>query len=86
MSKQNKFTIDFLSDVDDEIIILHGFEGAIVGVVESQCGFSALYSYTKCIDILKRDMSEDDAIEYFDYNVLGLRLEYNPPIFLRDDL
>ena len=52
-----------------------GFEDAFVGTTISAFGRKqvAIYDYDKCILILMHDnhMTEDDAIEYFDYNVMG---------------
>jgi hypothetical protein len=69
---------------DDELIILDGFDEAIIGVDENNPRL--IYSVSKCIEILCRDMDEEDAVEYFSYNVSGAYLGPNTPIFCRDDL
>jgi hypothetical protein len=47
-----------------------GFDEAIIGVDEIT--MRLIYSVQKCIEILiKDDMSEEDALEYFSYNVSG---------------
>ena len=62
-----------------------GFDDAFVGTTISAFGRKqvALYDYDKCILILMHDnhMTEDDAIEYFDYNVIGSWVGEDTPIY-----
>ena len=63
-----------------------GFEKAFVGSTIS--AFSreqvALYDYDLCIKVLVEDqqMTEEEAIEYFDYNVIGSWVGEGTPIFI----
>jgi hypothetical protein len=63
-----------------------GFEDAFVGTTISAFGRKqvAIYDYDKCILILMHDnhMTEDDAIEYFDYNVIGSWVGEDTPIYI----
>ena len=63
-----------------------GFEDAFVGTTISAFGRKqvAIYDYDKCILILMHDnhMTEDDAIEYFDYNVMGSWIGEDTPIYI----
>lgn len=73
---------EHLSELDSEILIAVGFDDAIVGYVE-KFGQNpvALYDRNKCIDILiKRDgMTEEEAEEFFEFNVIGSFVgEYTP--------
>jgi hypothetical protein len=43
-----------------------------------------VYSVSKCIEILCRDMNEEDAIEYFEYNVSGAYVGEKTPIWCDD--
>ena len=55
--------------MDDEAIILCGLEDAIAG--ESDCG-RLIYDYNKMLRIfIRQGMSETEAIEWIDYNVMG---------------
>lgn len=69
---------------DEEILFADGFEEALVGVGE-RCGMgpTAIYDYHKSIEILmKRDgMTEEDAVEYFEFNVIGGFVGERTPIF-----
>lgn len=60
-----------------------GFDEAIIGVDESQ--YRLIYSVTKCIEILKREMDEQEAWEYFEFNVSGSYVGDKTPIWCYDD-
>ena len=66
--------------------LANGFEDAFVGTTISAFGRKqvAIYDYDKCILILMHDnhMTEDDAIEYFDYNVMGSWIGEETPIYI----
>ena len=64
---------DLLSEIDERILLADGFEDALIGFVEIFNRTVALYDRRKCLEILiNRDgMSEDEAEEYFTYNVTG---------------
>jgi len=52
---------------DETFLKADGFDEAIIGVDETS--MRLIYSVSKCIKILCRDMNDEDAIEYFRYNV-----------------
>lgn len=60
-----------------------GFDEAIIGVDETT--MRLIYSVKKCIEILMRDMTEEDAIEYFSFNVSGAYVGEKTPIWCSDD-
>ena len=60
-----------------------GFDEAIIGVNEAD--MRLIYSVKKCIEILCRDMNEEEAIEHFDFNVRGSYLGEKTPIWCSDD-
>jgi len=63
-----------------------GFDEAIIGRSSdiATSGERLIYDANKCIDILIRDhdMSELEAIEYFEFNVSGAYVGENTPIWL----
>jgi hypothetical protein len=63
-----------------------GFNEAIIGMCSdiATSGERLIYNANKCIDILIRDheMSEEEAIEYFEFNVSGAYVGENTPIWL----
>ena len=67
-----------------------GFDKAIIGV-GYRCGQPDIivYDAEKCVKILMdQGMTEEEAIDYFDYNVVGAWVGEETPIFVReiDDL
>jgi len=60
----------YLDELDDEAIIFDNCESAIVG--HDHNGF-AVYQHNKLVEIFEsQGMTQDEAIEWVDYNVLGL--------------
>jgi len=60
------------------------FDAAIIGVV-TRIGLEAVcYSTDRIIDILieKDGMTEEEAIEHFDYNIAGSYVGEHTPVFL----
>lgn len=82
--KINKIMLDkILEKYDGETFLkADGFDEAIIGVDEKQ--MRLIYSVEKCIEILMRDMSEEDAFEYFDFNVAGAYVGEKTPIWSED--
>jgi len=73
-------------DEDYGLIFFDGLDDAIVGVVEKFGNdMAVLYSKKGIIDILmKDDMTHEDALEYFYYNIIGGYLGETTPVFLDD--
>ena len=66
---------------NEEILLCDGFEEALIGFINIFDKTISLYDKIMCIEILmKRDgMERQDAIEFFEYNVLGSYVgEYTP--------
>jgi len=79
---KTKNKIELLKEENPDYLMADGFDDAIVGTAE-RFGMHrvVLYDTTKCIDILmKRDkMTEEEAVDFFYYNVLGSWMgEYTP--------
>lgn len=76
-------TLDEILDYysDDEFLKADGFNDAVIGV--DAISMRLVYSIEKCIDILvEDDMTEEDALEHFSYNVLGSYVGEQTPIFI----
>jgi hypothetical protein len=73
---------ELIAEYNEESLLADGFDDAIIGIVDS---FSdnpvVLYDKDKCIDILCKDMSREEAIEYFNFNVMGAYMGDNTPKF-----
>lgn len=84
--KEYKNYLELLIDLypDDEFLIADGFDDAVIGV---DYGSSRLiYSCKKCIEILieQEEMTPEDAIEHFQYNVAGAWVGEKTPIWCED--
>lgn len=80
-----------INAVEDETFLkADGFDEAIIGTaygttVSDDEGPVLVYDIQKCIDILMDgavDMTREEAIEYFDFNVLGAFMGPQTPIFV----
>lgn len=61
-----------------------GFDECVIGTKMRE-GVKVLhYSSKKCIEVLMEDMSEDDAIEHFEFNVVGSYVGEKTPKFKKD--
>lgn len=62
-----------LEDENPEALLFDGFEAALVGVAR-RCGqpVLAVYDYERCIDVLiAQGSSYEDAVDFFEFNVVG---------------
>jgi hypothetical protein len=67
---------------DEELLRADGFDEAVIGLDDSS--MRLIYSKNKCIEILCREMSEEDANEYFEFNVKGAYMGEKTPIWCSD--
>ena len=62
-----------------------GFDAAMIGIAQ-RCGSEDVIAYDaeRCIEIIveKREMTHDDAMEYFLFNVSGAYVGEGTPIFV----
>lgn len=76
---------DRLGEANPEALLADGFEEAYLGIF-MRFGQEPLasYDYGKCIDVLmQRDgMSYEDAVEFFDFNVIGAWMGDGTPVFI----
>jgi len=68
----------------DEVLVADGFDDAIIGIDDT--AMRLIYSVSKCIEILSKDMDEEEAVEYFDFNVRGSYVGEKTPIWCTDNL
>jgi len=67
--------------LQDGDLIADGFDGAIIGFSKGKIR-KVIYSIQKCIEILMLDgMDEDEASEYFYFNVKGAYVGEKTPLF-----
>lgn len=73
---------EIIESYDEYFLKADGFDDAILGVDDSS--MRLIYSVSKCIEILKQQMPEDEALEYFDFNVSGAYMGEKTPIWCND--
>ena len=61
-----------------------GLDKAIIGIGHTSTSDQlVVYSYEKIIDcLMKQDMSYEDAVDYADFNILGLHIGPGQPVVL----
>jgi len=74
-------TRENLSLKNPNMLFADGFDDALVGTTLREGTRVALYSTDKCIEILAKDMSYEDAEEFFYFNVEGSYVGLNTPKF-----
>ena len=78
-------TKEDISEINPEALLCDGFDEAIIGMAERiNLGPVVAYDVDKMLEIMvKRDgMSYEEAMEYFDYNILGAWMGENTPVFI----
>lgn len=68
----------------DEILMADGFDEAFLGVAR-RAGQTplAVYDVDKCLDVLvAQGLSPEEAIEHFEFNVVGAWVGPGTPLFL----
>lgn len=67
---------------EESVLLADGFESAFIGVAYQFNTPFAVYDREKCIEVLMKDMTHEEAEEYFQYNVQGAYVGENTPAFL----
>ena len=68
--------------MSDGALLADGFEDAFIGFGTRFTYDVAVYDYNKCIEILAKEMSQEDAEEYFEFNTRGAYVGENTPVFV----
>jgi len=69
---------------------LDDFDDCILGVAEGinisnlVDGEVLVYDSAKIVEKLSLDMSQEEAVEYFEFNILGAYMGKTTPIFVRE--
>ena len=76
--------------VDGELPVLIGstqaeikkYEQAIIG--QDDASLRVVYSVDKIIDILAEEMTPEEAVEFYEYNILGAYMGEMTPIYVNE--
>lgn len=69
---------------EEDILKADGFDNAIIGFCENSKRL--IYSAKKCVEILELEMNEEEAEEYFWFNLQGAYMGEKTPIWCIDNL
>jgi hypothetical protein len=79
-------TVEEIEDINPEALLCDGFDEAIIGMAERiNLGPVVAYDVDKMLNIMvERDgMTYEEAMEYFDYNILGAWMGENTPVYIQ---
>lgn len=81
---QTQKILEWIDETFEVIIYPDGFEDCIVGVAEKFGGPPvAVLDLEKILSKLRQEnMNEQEAIEYFEYNILGAYLGEQTPVYM----
>ena len=86
MTEEKEILLEQLREANPEALLADGFEEAFLGI-SYRFGQNSIaaYDYNKCIGILmERDgMSDVEACEFFEFNVLGAWVGENTPVYIQ---
>ena len=74
----------YCKEADQSMLFMDGFDDAILGWGTKFTSSSVVYSKKKIIEKLCKDMTLDEAFEYFDFNIAGAYVGEHTPIILDD--
>ena len=76
-------TVKEIFESSPETVLMDGFDEAFVGPVTHFTRTLALYDYDRCIEVIvsREGMSQEDAMEYMAFNVLGAWVGAHTPLF-----
>lgn len=72
------------SNPEAEVLYADGLEKALIGSGYQFNTPLAVYSKKKVLDILEKEMSAEEAIEFFEFNIQGAYVGPSTPVFLED--
>ena len=66
----------------NDILYCDGLQEALIGTGTRFTHSVAVYDKQKVLEILQKDMTREEAEEYFDFNIAGAYVGESTPIFL----
>lgn len=67
---------------DENFLKADGFDEAVIGVDSSS--MRLIYSVSKCIEILMKEMTQDEAEDHMSFNISGAYMGEKTPIWCED--
>lgn len=75
----------WLGPIGRDTLFADGFDAAIMGITEVNEGYRVCYDIGRILELLviEHDMGEEEAIEYYDFNIAGAYMGPLTPIFIQ---
>jgi hypothetical protein len=73
---------ELLEKIDPELLYADGFDDCILGLTFRDSTPVVLYSSSRIIQSLSKDMPEEEAIEYFEFNINGAYVGERTPMYV----
>lgn len=73
--------LEFCEINEIEVLFADGFDNAIIGLIRSYDEYKILYDTEKVLKILSENMTEEEAVEFFEFNIIGSYMGKNTPAF-----
>jgi hypothetical protein len=70
-----------LSKIDPDLLFADGYDDCIIGLTFRDQTPVVLYSADRIIYKLSGEMAEDEAVEFFDFNIAGAYMGERTPLF-----
>lgn len=67
----------------EDVLLADGLDEAFVGLTSDDGPTRAVYSTDRIIEILSRDMTRDQAWEYFSFNIESAYVGEHTPTYIR---
>lgn len=77
-------TIELLFAIDEDVLFADNLDDAIIGF--DQVGWRVVYSKSKCVEVMSRDMPVEEAIDYLNYNTYSAYVGPKTPIWVDDEV
>jgi hypothetical protein len=70
-----------------ELLCADGFDDAILGIGQRFNAYFVVYDLAKVIEtlVMRDEMDEDEAVEFYEFNIVGAWVGEGTPCFLRRD-
>lgn len=77
--------LDKIKLIDPTILIADGYDDCIIGLTFRDDELVALYSAERILGKLAQDMTDIEALEYFEYNIEGAYMGVKTPKYIWGD-
>lgn len=78
-------TREALADIDPDIMFADGYDDCLLGMTFRGKEVVALYSTALILLKLSQDMSYEEAVEFFEFNILGAYVGEKTPVYFDEE-